>query len=103
MFVTGIVFAVLPLFWVITAPLWASLSSKIGPRWLMIFGIWSISMCLLAFSFLEPIQTRGLFLAAAIAIRALQGAASASAATGGYVLVASVYPLSLGEVIGGTS
>jgi MFS family permease len=97
----GIVFAILPAIWLLTAPIWANYASRIGPRFLIIGGVGVISLCMFAISILEPMKTRGPFLAACLVIRAIQGAASAATMTGNYVLVASVYPNALGEVIGG--
>ena len=97
----GIVFALLPASWFIAAPLWAMSTSFIAPRWMMIVGIATISMCLLAFSFLDELGTRLPFFTGALIIRSVQGIASAAAMTGSYMLVASAFPTTLGSVVGG--
>eukprot|EP00455_Lapot_gusevi_P025376 TRINITY_DN2666_c0_g1_i2.p1 TRINITY_DN2666_c0_g1~~TRINITY_DN2666_c0_g1_i2.p1 ORF type:complete len:458 (+),score=151.04 TRINITY_DN2666_c0_g1_i2:89-1375(+) len=95
----GLIFAVYPLAWFLSAPLFSRLAPKVGPRWLILFGVSGVSTCLLLFGFLQY-SKHDAFKYVSFSIRALQGMASAAASTGGTVLVGSQFPDEMGRVMG---
>ncbi|EDV21432.1 uncharacterized protein TRIADDRAFT_60062 [Trichoplax adhaerens] len=87
----GLIFAVYPIFTLLTSPICGILLPRIGVVFALWAGIAIEAGCNILFGFLPSVLDRGLFVAFCLIIRSIQGVASACSLIAALAIVSSVF------------
>ncbi|GAB6026949.1 hypothetical protein CHUAL_013620 [Chamberlinius hualienensis] len=96
----GLVFGVFELTVFIVSPFYGKFLTKIGPKFLLISGIFLMAGCSILFGMLDKIYTHDAFLTLAFIIRVVEAAGNAGYLTAGFSIIAKEFPDNVATAFG---